>query len=185
MKKTWIKFPNGKVWLVDENGHTEGSVKVANYSDIDGLEERLDAIAEAVTDNLAGLNDFSYQYLGNDIVAFSGNVGEMLDNEDEETTELAAESTELRECLKAQYSLMDIEADHAMSNLDSEYGEECVLAVVGSHRELRCPSYPEECTYVRIVVDGLEIGHWVDDEWGGAPAEVMGAIIGAARGGNQ
>jgi hypothetical protein len=34
---------------------------------------------------------------------------------------------------------------------------------------------------VRIVVDGLELAYWHMDEWQKAPAEVMGAFLGAAR----
>lgn len=60
---------------------------------------------------------------------------------------------------------------------------ECVI-VVGS-LELRCPSYPAECDYVRIVdtADGAEIGYWDNNEWARDPRDVMGAIIGQLKGG--
>lgn len=67
-----------------------------------------------------------------------------------------------------------------------EYGPECVLFVENSGREIRCPAYPEECSYVRVCErDGTEVAYWNVDEWAeGATqgAEVMGAILGAALG---
>jgi hypothetical protein len=74
-----------------------------------------------------------------------------------------------------------IELEHALDNLDLDYGEECVLPLVNG-REIRCPAYPEPCTYVRIVDCGYELAYWVSDEWGSDPMEVMGAILGCAGG---
>lgn len=183
--RKWVKFPNGKVWR-EKNGSIVGSVTVPNYENIDSLEDKLDAIAEAATGSILGLTDFAYQYRGGDIVSFQGCAEELPEDEDDYAEEgyrhLNHNSDELRAALAKQYGLMDVEVDHALTAIDNQYGEECVLAGVGSGRELRCPAYPEECTYVRIVVDGLEIAYWIEDEWRDAPAEVMGAIIGAAIG---
>lgn len=183
MNGKWIKFPHGKVWLVDEIGLARGSVIVPNdYEDIESL---TDAISEAVTDSSVGLTGFAYQHLGCDIFSFTGDVAEMISNDDE-VVEIAEDSVDLREALMAQYGLLDIEIDHALGNLDSGYSDESVLQIHGTHRAIHCPSFPEECTYVRVVVGGhLEVGYWVVDEWGESPAEVMGAIIGAAMGGKQ
>ena len=75
----------------------------------------------------------------------------------------------------------DIELEHAIDNLDVEYGEECVVKLP-SGRELRTPAYPEECSYVRIVQQGYELAYWVSDEWADDPECVMGAIVGCMKG---
>lgn len=179
----FVKFPNGKVWRVDESGWIEGSVVISDYENIDNLEARLDAIAEAATGSLSGLTGFAYQYRGNDIVSFRGCAEELPDDEDDYAEEgyrrLNLDSG-LQAALAEQYGLMPVEVEHALDNLDTNYGEECVLDILGSHRQIRTPAHPVECTYVRIVVDGFEIAYWGDDEWRDAPAEVMGAFIGAA-----
>ncbi len=82
--------------------------------------------------------------------------------------------------LQKQWRLSDVEVAHALASLDNEYGDEKVLVINGSHRAIHCPAYPSECDYVRIVLNGLEVAYWIADEWAEAPAEVMGAIIGAA-----
>lgn len=43
------------------------------------------------------------------------------------------------------------------------------------------PKFPLPCDYVRVVEKYrlTEIAYWAQDEWAEAPAEVMGAIIGA------
>lgn len=182
MQHKWVKFPNGKAWRIDENGWAEGSVVVSNYEDFDSLEGRLDAIAEEVTGSSAGLTNFSYRYRGNDIIAFCGDVSDML--ESEETTQLT-EFFSLYQTLKAQYGLSDIEVEHALDTLGNQYPNECTLEIGGSYRQIRCPAFPDECSYIRIVVDSLEIAYWDKGEWHTAPAEIMGAIIGAARGNGE
>jgi hypothetical protein len=184
MQVVWMKFPNGKVWQVDLDGWTAaGSVMVPEFTGIDDQEERLDAVAEAVTGSAAGLTDFWVEHLGNGRVAFSGSVD--LEPEDESLAPVALVNTDLndlRTALQAQYALSDIEVTHALMNLGTEYGEECVLSTREAGRELRCPAFPLECSYVRVVIDGLELAYWVEDEWRDDPAVVMGAIFGAARG---
>ena len=181
----FVKFPNNKVWRVDENGWFAGSLLVSNYENIDNLEDRLDAIAEAATGSSVGLTDFAYKYHGCDIVSFHGFAESLPDNEDDYAEEgflrLKSESESLWAAIAKQYGLTQVEVQHVINNLDSDYGEECVLEILGSQRQIRSPSHPEERTYVRIVVDGLEIAYWVEDEWRDAPGEVMGALIGAAK----
>ncbi len=90
---------------------------------------------------------------------------------------LRVDSAELANALVVQYDLLPVEAEHAVDNLENSYGEESVLDVLGSQRQIRSPAHPEECNYVRVVIDGLEIAYWCDD-----PACVMGAFLGAAHG---
>lgn len=76
------------------------------------------------------------------------------------------------------------ELPQVLGAVGNDYGEECVIALV-SGREIRCPASPTDCSYVRITAPAivpLELGYWSSDEWGEAPAEVMGAILGAAHG---
>lgn len=76
------------------------------------------------------------------------------------------------------------ELPQVLGAVGNDYGEECVIALI-SGREIRCPASPKDCSYVRITAPGiipLELGYWSSDEWGEAPAEVMGAILGAAQG---
>lgn len=177
--KKWIKYPNGKVWLADANNMISGTVAVENSSCID-LESLLDAVAEAATGSSTGLQDIAYQVLGGDMVSFTALSTHLLDDEeDRETIELPADSTELVDLLTAQYGVDEAAAEHMLDNLNAEYGEECVIQLTGTARELRCPAYPGECDYVRVVADGLEIAYWVSDDWQKAPTEVMGALIGA------
>lgn len=185
MQFKFVKFPNGLVWRVDENGWIEGSVVVPGYEGIDDLEARLDAIANAATGSVAGLTSFAYQHRAGDIVSFRG-CAEEYNNADEEELEeyevLHAGLALFKSSLAMQYGLTDIEVQRAVDSIGDDYGEECVLDMLGSQRQIRTPAHPAECDYVRIVVDGYEIAYWVADEWSEAPASVMGAIIGAAKG---
>lgn len=180
----FIKFPNGKVWAVNQNGWIAGTVLVSEYESKDDLEARLDAIAEAATGSIVGLTDFSYQYLGGDMVSFHG-AASILNEDPDECIPLDHQSEELHHLLAQQYSLQPVEVSHLLASLEVSFDDECVIATVGSVREIRCPAHPAECDYVRITVDGMEIAYWSSDEWGEAPAEVMGAILGAARGGQR
>lgn len=93
------------------------------------------------------------------------------------------ENTEQKiEQLAKKFGWNDIEVDHALDNIDTEYGDECVVKL-SNGREMRTPAYPEDCSYVRIVQEGFELAYWVSDEWADDPEVVMGAIIGCANGG--
>ncbi|MEX3983646.1 hypothetical protein AB4Y45_32210 [Paraburkholderia sp. EG287A] len=178
----FVLCPNGKVWALNNEGLISGSVLVPEYEDKETLENRLLAISEAATGSQTGLTNFEYKYLGDDIVWFEG-VPEILDNYPEECKKLEATSDEVSSALAEQYGLDSMEVEHALDNLDTQYGAECTLRIAGSHRAVHCPAAPAECFYVRVVVDGLELAYWHMDEWHQAPAEVMGAVLGAARGG--
>lgn len=185
----FIQFPHGKVFRVDNNGWVTGCVQVPSYEDHDvhdTLEAKLDAIAEAATGSSCGLTNFSYQYRGNDWVSFSGTAEELpaeeAEFEDAGFKVLEIGSTELRSALQAQYGLLDVEVDHALANLDADYGAECAVDILGSPRQLCSPAYPQACDYVRVVVAGLEVAYWTSDEWQDDPSVVMGALIGAVKG---
>jgi hypothetical protein len=75
----------------------------------------------------------------------------------------------------------DIEIEHAIHNLDNEYGNETVIALANG-REMHCPAHPEECDYVRITQGGYELAYWTSEEWAEDPKVVMGALIGCAGG---
>lgn len=80
--------------------------------------------------------------------------------------------------------LTDSEKLHVKSNLDNGYENEGELRAHTGFA-LRFPMFPEECSYVRVVDPiGREIVFWSETEWAEAPAEVMGAIIGALVRGN-
>ena len=187
----FVQFPNGKVWAVDENNRIAGSVYLDdNDGDSEGnLESWLDALSEAATGSTIGLNDFSYSEDGNGLVSFNGIASELPENEEDYPKEgykvLPVGSRELQEALMTQYCLMPVEVDHAIDALGIQYGEEHVLLIHGTGRQIRTPAYPAECDYVRIVRDGLELAYWTSDEWRDAPMDVMGAIMGAASGPSQ
>jgi hypothetical protein len=177
----FLKCPNGLVWALDAEKLISGTVVVTGYEDA-VLETRLDSIAAAATGSIVGLHDLTHTYLGEDRVRYHAWPA-ILFNEADGCKELDADADfdELKTALMAQYNLGDMEAEHILDNVDVEYSEECTLAIVGTGREIRCPAAPAPCEYVRVVVDGLEIAYWHEDEWARAPAEVMGAFIGAAR----
>lgn len=187
MQRKWMRFPNGRLWRVDENGYAEGTVTIPDFLSTGDLEDMLDAISEAATGSLAGLCNFSYRYLGQDVVAFAGSVADMLSEEYSEVQEVA-DRAEIIALLRAQYGIREFEAVHALDAMaDPAYATsgaivECALPIAGTARQLRCPSHPEPCSYVRVVIDGLELAYWNQDEWQEAPADVMGAIMGAAMG---
>jgi len=79
----------------------------------------------------------------------------------------------------------EAEKAHAKSISDAggvDYGDECIV-LTHSGREIRCPAYPESCTYFRIVEQGFELAYWSIDEVAEAPAEVLGAIMGGLKNG--
>jgi len=69
--------------------------------------------------------------------------------------------------------------------LNLYYGAESVIVESGN-RQVRCPAYPTECDYIRIVaIDGdntHEITYWNKDEWQDDPdLDCIGAIMGAIK----
>lgn len=82
-------------------------------------------------------------------------------------------------------AMLDVERTHAQGAQDCEYENEFILRT-GSGRAIHAPAYPEECSYVRVVDHaGNEIAYWVSAEWAESPEEVMGALLGALKGGGR
>lgn len=177
----WVRFSNGKVWSVYNNGWIKGSVVVPRYRHYANLDARLAAIVEEIVGSDVGVPNIAYRHHGNNVVAFCIDVSGMMDGNRKGVSELGRDTPELRNALKKQYPINDSEAEHLLTHLGKEYGQESVLNVRGSRRQVRCPKDPKRCNYVRIVVDDLEIGFWRDSQWSHTPAEVMGAILDAAR----
>lgn len=183
---SFVRFPNGKVWSVNEYNTIEGTVLVPGYVSMTDIEDRNDALSEAVTGSIVGLTGFAASHRGGDIVWFCGTAEEIPEDESDFKESgfklLSSDSPELRAALTEQYGLDDFEVEHALASLElkDRYDDECVIQVSGSHRQIRTPAHPAECNYVRVVAGGFEIAMWVDDEWRDDPAVVMGALIGAA-----
>jgi len=89
-------------------------------------------------------------------------------------------------CADQLHELADrIEADYArgLEAIEaSDEDDECVIALANG-RALHVPASPLECSFVRVVENGQEIGYWNADEWRDEPEEVMGALMGLAKGG--
>lgn len=183
-----LQMPNGAVYPGVE-GRIGGAIRMSFDCEA-GLEAFLDDLSEGATGSIAGLEGISYEVMG-DAVFFSGTLsGDLLrDGEDDEGVRvLNPGATGDRQAVvvawQNQHGLDPAASDHALAAMGADYGEETAIRL-GSGRELRCPVYPEPCSYVRLVVPGvvpLEIAYWEEDEWREAPAEVMGAILGAMRG---
>lgn len=186
----FVQFPNGRVWILGKNATIQGTVRVPGYLAFHDLESHMDAISEAATDSIVGLSDFTYEYRGGEMVHFCGTAEDLVRPEGQEEEDrqyhiltTSTNADELRGALRDQYGLSDADVSHALASLGADYGAECSIPIFGSAREIRCPAYPEACHYVRIVVDGLEICYWNHDEWQSDPEDVIGAVIGAAKGG--
>lgn len=144
-------------------------LEVLSAEPIDDL--NLTEIAHAIDDG-----DCSSLILSNNSVAIDRATAEHLLKEQgsdpqflfgDDTEEATTQSTP-----KPQWSI---------TNPVPDYGDECVVRLANGG-QLRCPTYPKECDYVRVVgADGSEQGYWNTDELSEAPAEVLGAILGAAN----
>lgn len=182
----FVQFPNGLVWRVFHNRFIEGTVRVPAYEEKSDLEARLDAIANAATGSSSGLVDFSYQFRGNDLVTVGGTAAELPDDEadyaDEGYLILEEDSDAIRTALVAQYGLAEAEVSRALANLDTQYGPEDVLEVLGSPRQLHSPMAPAECSYIRVTLDGLELGFWTMPEWEKDPSAATRALLNSAAG---
>lgn len=181
----FTKFPNGKVWLVDDAFMISGTIEVPKVDDFHTFvdpDDFYDAVSLAVTGSIKGLQDISYTLHGGLLVSFSGLA--VIVEDDPGCVELPLDSPELRVLLAQQYGIDDMEVEHILDNIETEYLHEFSVPIAGSARAIHCPAAPGECDYVRVVLDGkLEIAYWNQDEWKAAPAEVMGALLGAVRSG--
>jgi hypothetical protein len=79
--------------------------------------------------------------------------------------------------------------DASARDADADYGDECVIELVSGWtiRTDSSADSPEGSTYVRVCDpdDSEADRYWTSDEWREAPEGVMGAILGAAKGGTR
>lgn len=47
--------------------------------------------------------------------------------------------------------------------------------------ELRCPAFPQECSYVRITDGGNEVRYWEPAVWRCVPGVALGSLMGMIR----
>lgn len=200
----YLTFPNGSIWPVcDQTVSAVIGLDLAAASD--GLESFLDAMSETATGS-ALLNNLSYE-----IVGFTGTTmklsvnGEIdlivethgeddgtsgqdranyTDAQDRESYTLDEDNPSLPEATFEQFALqqgwLDCEIKHAKHAGDVDYGDETVIRLA-SGREIRCPVFPANADYVRVTCLGFELAYWTSDELQFAPAEVLGAFLGAAH----
>jgi hypothetical protein len=181
----WCQFPNDKLLAVDEHGYITTTVN-PDFSFDDGLEAFLDALAEAAVGSTAGLEDISYTAIGDGAWRVTGCALPMEGELGEDLTTLTPGTEAFEAAFRTAFAgeLDEIEIRHALDSLGTAYEGEAIIPLP-SGRELRCPAYPAECDYVRIVLPSqgapIELAYWISAEWRDAPAEVMGAILGATR----
>lgn len=185
----WIRFLESQaIGRVDDQGTVEGIVHVATAET--DLEAFLDAASEALTGSIVGLEDLQTQHLGHGMYLVSGRISDYGNEDAPPFEELDPNASDFTGVLAAAMQLTNAEATHAAalirSGSSTTYGDECVIQTRGM-RQIRCPADPAPCDYVRITLPAeeeqpLELAYWVADEWAEAPAEVMGAILGALRG---
>ena len=170
MARALMKFPNGKIWLVDDNGRFSGIVDLSSlkkhYNPT--VIDIIDAIGECIEPGIA------YSMAGNSAIFTAYYKGEDAIEVDINDDKIGLEIME-------QFGLNAGNLGHAISSLDAEYQDECITTTL-SGRKIHTPAYPTDCSYVRITYCGLELAYWDHAEWAEAPAEVMGAIMGAAHG---
>lgn len=190
----YLKFPNGKVWPVENNWVT-AQIEV-DMSDLHvDLEGFLDIIADYSV-GAAVLESSAYAIIGGHgttlLLEVTGNIRPLIEvygivgdgNDPDEGDQDERMSDATFEDFALQQGWLDCEIEHASAAGQLDYGDETVIRL-GNGRELRCPASTEECTYARITVMGYELAYWTDDEWQEAPSEVMGALLGAACHGGQ
>lgn len=180
----FLKMSNGKVWPLSAQDwlRISGVVRIPDYDGFEDLESLNDAIAEAVSGSSVGLSDFSFSFRGNDLVSFAGRADACGEDPEDEFEILEPDDPQVKSALMQQYGLTEAGVSHALLSLETDYENECVLDVIGSLCSIHTPAHPAPCSYVRIVCAGLEIAYWTEDEWAESPSDVMGAIMGAAKG---
>lgn len=179
MHKGLYRFPNGRLIRVSAGricGTTAFDETPAGLGAASPTDLRR-ALSSQITGNDTAMADMHIERTGS-FASYDANVGEFLDGVAARPVDASAQ-TQL--ALQQQYALIEVEARHALLNLDNDYGSECCVPLANG-RELRSPAFPEECSYVRVVKDGLELAYWTDDEFRDQAAEVMGALVGSMRG---
>lgn len=181
----FIKFPNNKVWPVDEFSRVSCIVRADAAEAAVSQDDLNDAISEAVTGSSIGLTDISISARGGNFFEVHASVADMLPEDDDDLAGegmaiITPEAPEFAQLIADQFGLIDFEAAHAVASLGTQYGDEGSLIIHGTDREIRFPAHPEECSYVRVLASGIEVAYWINDEWAEDPSVVMGALMGAA-----
>lgn len=195
----YLRFPNGKVWPVEPDKSVSAMIELPLAAAHRGLDAFLDEMSEAATGSPV-IENISYEIVGFNgttmKLVVTGNMGMMLDELGlafdalQPSTGTREDDDSITEATFEQFGYgldwLSVEIDHARQTIESgdEAGalviEESVIKLANG-REIRCPVYPEDCTYVRVLCMGYEMAYWVDDEWKDCPADVMGAFLGAAH----
>ncbi|WP_026186465.1 hypothetical protein [Thioalkalivibrio thiocyanodenitrificans] len=183
MKIEYLKFSNGKVWRETHDHQIQGTVYVDYVSGVSPV-----TVSMAATGLNRALYGLDYRILGHGLVKFSFNADALKEGELKALETLSLGDPALADALGDQYHLNDAELQHAI-DAERAYGEakpdpagEFDVLIARNGREIRCPGYPQECDYVRVVIDDWELAYWHHQEWGEAPKEVMGALLGALGG---
>lgn len=174
----FYRFENNKIWHV-EAGMIGGTVSVPETL---AGEQLVDCISDEATGWEAGLEAITFTRVGAGFVRFTGSIKPLMEISEEALIPVRWTEAD-KMCLKLQYGLGDVEVKHAIDAGQVIYGEECCLDC-SSGRQIRTPAYPSECTYVRVVIDGFELAYWNSSEVAEDAADVMGALIGSAKGGS-
>lgn len=175
----FVKFPNGKVWLVRSGWRINGVVRSVDSPQEDpSYEDMLDALAEEVTGSIAGLTDISHSSLDDMPVTFSGvasNLKECLEQAQEEEDSTLVEDEgykvytdiadpELKALLKAQYALTAVEVEHALAHRHVEIHHEDEFSLAdGTMRTIKRSTDElgqPRSRYARVVVGDLEVARF-------------------------
>lgn len=169
----FYRFGNKKIWYV-VNNRIQSTVFIKDYKKVHPYYE---SVAAAIAGSDGCFTDLQYEHIGGGIVKFSAQV-----DLEGYAKPISKHSFAVRKALRTQFGMSELEVTHALIDLEADYGEEAIIEISGSHRQIRRPAEPTACTYVRVLAGGFEVAYWVDDEWGEDPTVVMGAFTSAALG---
>jgi len=78
--------------------------------------------------------------------------------------------------LAVYFGWSDGELSHAHKTLSFQYRNKNAVQLKNG-REIRWPSSPQTCTYVRVVQAGFELGYWACDDDHHWFEDVMGSVL--------
>lgn len=179
----FVTFANDKTWPVKGN-FVEALVSV-EFSDFTrrDLEGFLDFLVEEAVGDISVM-DINYENVAMKgpstiLLKVTGDVSDIIENpEDSGIVIHVPDSDALFDALAEQYGWNEFERSHARGSKDAIYVDENSI-ILPNGREIR---FSNDGDYVRVVQAGHELMYWVCDEWKEAPQEVMGAILGCAKG---
>lgn len=178
-----MTFTNGKTWPIDSHNF----IDAIGITDLDEVVQRhhegfLDLLSEETVGNPLLMN-IAYQVIGSVrdntlILQVTGDASLVVES-DHLTVGNGPYDTVSR--LGVAFGWNETEITHARATRGLLYENEAVISLANG-RELRCPSFPEPCSYVRVVHCGHELMCWHVNEWQADPADTMGAILGCTNG---